>query len=48
MVVFWWFLCCVVVGFVDSGGFLWVLVCGWRWIFLYKICLEAEKIDEKM
>ena len=37
MVVFWWFLCCVVVGFV------WIVV-----DFLYKICLEVEKMAEKM
>ena len=34
VVVFWWFLCCVVVGFVwIAVDFLWVLVCGWEWIF---------------
>ena len=41
---------------VDNGGFslgagvwvvvdfLWVLMCGWWWIFWYKICLEVEKM----
>ena len=45
VVVIWWFLCCVVVGFVwIVVNFQWMLVCGWWWIFWYKICLEAEKM----
>ena len=45
VVVIWWFLCCVMVGFVwIVVNFQWMLVCGWWWIFWYKICLEVEKM----
>ena len=44
MVAFWWFLCCVVVGFVWMVvDLLWVCEGGGGGL-RYKICLGAEKM----